>query len=210
MIDRFGPSESCGGLSDIEIQAMIHHAGATPTEAEQLRLAARRLHIAKMLTNDATPWRELLEDFRKNPVMNVSVDVVDVDGTQRIQTVYTERGFGLKGREQTFLSAIEELDRAVSAVEHFDPFKHLSSAVDTASRSVTSKQQKNRRQPTKMLRVAGLIDALSYKRTAATVDGASAEQIKRWLELDGFEIPLATVKRAKKYWLEKRQSEPDK
>jgi|GEM_PF-6584809 hypothetical protein len=90
--------------------------GASTTARKILEQAANRLFFAK-LRQDRTPWRELVATYKAGEPGRVEVEVIDFDGSSRMQVIYGEPGFGLKGDAAWLFEAGEEFTLALDMVE---------------------------------------------------------------------------------------------
>lgn len=77
----------------------------------------------------------------------------------------------------------------------------ISEPVIKAVRSLTAKEQENRRKAVERTRIAEEIDKLAVIKGRAAVEKVSAAKLQIWLEFEGITASLATIKRAKTYWL---------
>lgn len=129
--------------------------------------AARSIAGAKIRSGDSTPWRELIRLFRLGDPVRVEVEVVDIDGQQRVQTIIAERGFGLKGDDALMFNAISELSDALTKIESFEPDQYVSHGVEN---HVLIKRQK-------------MVGALGGRPAS---DDATPEKIGTWLKNRGY------------------------
>jgi hypothetical protein len=118
-----------GGVTEYEVGILA--VSTTPYLRHNLQRAAFALHIAKLKTGDVTPWKTLLEAYRKSEPVQVEIEVIDLEGAQRNQVVFRERGYGLKGVEQLMFSSIQNFAVALDAIEKVPPGDHDSKLVRT-------------------------------------------------------------------------------
>jgi hypothetical protein len=111
---RWPGPESLGAPTDEEVGT--RSKGVTAGARIRLGEASRALYIAKMRSDDRTPWIELVHAHTKADLVKASIEVIDDDGVLRTQVVYTERGFGLKGDEALLFNAVEEFSRALNLI----------------------------------------------------------------------------------------------
>lgn len=118
MIKEVDPSLNSDVLqapTDAEIAELSKRI--TQAARERLEDAARGLLIAKMMSMDSTPWRDLVAAYRASEPVRSEVEVVNLDGVRRVQVTYTERGFGIEGTEGRVHACVGELVRALDLIE---------------------------------------------------------------------------------------------
>lgn len=107
--------EELGAPTDGEITGCS--ARVSPAASTRLKEAAFVLTIAKMRGGDKTPWRALVDAYRKTEPVRTEIDVVDDAGQPRVQIAYIERGYGLKGNDALMFNAVSELARALDLID---------------------------------------------------------------------------------------------
>ena len=135
-LNIFSTCEEIGSLTNSEIEGLT--ANVPEVEREHLNIAARALHGAKLRSGNRTPWQELLVKFRSTLPYQVEQSVVFQDGEIGIQTVFTERGFGLTGDEQFMFSALNELHAVLGRIENIDPKKYFFDGVYRLTQAKTA------------------------------------------------------------------------
>lgn len=104
-----------GAPTEQEIERLS--ARASPELKRRVVAAAHGLALAKFVSGNNRPWRDLIQKHRVSEPVQVNVDVVEHEGVPRVQVAYIERGFGLSGKSALLFSAIGELDRALQDIE---------------------------------------------------------------------------------------------
>lgn len=121
--------EEFGGVTDNELETLAD--GTTPFLREGLRSAAFALQVYKLRTGNAMPWRQLLEAYRADELVQEEIEVIDQQGIRRNQIVFIDRGHGLKNIDELMLISIRNFSTALEAIENFRPGDHDSKLVRT-------------------------------------------------------------------------------
>jgi len=113
--NRWPGPESLGAPTDEEVEALSQ--GVAAGARIRLREASRAFYIAKMRSNDKTPWRDLVAAHRAGEPGCVEMEVIGLYGARRLQVVCGDPGFGLKGDAASLFKAGAEFTLALEMIE---------------------------------------------------------------------------------------------